>query len=803
MRDGKILETEKENGSFSFVRLLPGGKRCKTVIGFPAPGMVRVTHSLKNGMQPECPFVVLSSLRDMQALEEEDAFIITDGALSVSVLKKSGEIAFRNGAGETVLSLSSPELQEKPVVMYDYRDEEITFEESADGVRARTRVGTPRVDRMGLTGRQGICLDRDEAVYGLGSHEEGFGNLRGKCRGLYQHNMKACVPALVSVRGWELVFAMGGLMSWHDDETGTGMWVDCADTYDFYFLYKDGTYDGVMELYAQLTGHTPMPPASALGYIQSKERYKDAEEMISVVREYRRRNVPLDMIVLDWQSWPENQWGYKVFDRQRFPDPHGLTGQLHELGAEMMISIWPSMSGDRNENRTEMLQKGCMLPNQANYNAFLPEARALYWKQASEGLFRYGIDAWWCDCTEPFEADWHGNVKMEERERVQVNTDEARKYFDPTMLSAYSFWHSRGIWEGQRAETREKRVLNLTRSGYIGQHRYGTVVWSGDIAATWEVLARQVPEGMNYCATGEGGWTADTGAFFVAGRDPWFWHGDFDEGVNDPGYRELYTRWMQYSSCLPMMRSHGTDTPREIWCFGEKGSKYYDAIEKAIRFRYRLFPYLYSLLEQHHEKGRAFISFPALRYPNDPVLRDMKNEMMLGRDLLVRPVTEPMEFGSGGVKIERENTLVKVYLPKGETWYDWEKGEQYEGGQEICYDAPLDCLPLFVRGGTVLALSSVGRNTLDAAFGELEIVVYPGKDGSFCLYEDALKDYSYENGECARTEFFWNDKERSLTVGARIGQYEGMQPSRSATVHLISKEGCRVMLDGNRKKLQL
>lgn len=199
------------------------------------------------------------------------------------------------------------------------------------------------------------------------------------------------------------------------------------------------------------------------------------------------------MVVLDWQSWPQDQWGYKVFDPTRFPDARQMMHQLHERNVKLMISIWPSMQGDANANRKEMLDKGLMLGNRTIYDAFNPQARAVYWRQAYEGLFCHDVDAWWCDCSEPFESDWHGTTKPEPELRALINTGEARKYMDPGMLNLYSLYHSQGIYQGQREVTREKRVCNLTRSSYAGQHRYGTITWSGDVSATWETLRRHIP----------------------------------------------------------------------------------------------------------------------------------------------------------------------------------------------------------------------------------------------------------------------------------------------------------------------
>ena len=774
-----------------------GGKLLKTRLRFFEGGMLRVTHTLKEAFSEKQSDFTLPQKPVSPDRNGDNCF--SAGELKVRINGENSGLEIRNDRDQLLLKLPKAVMEETPVVLHDYSGNvDVRMESNVDGVRARTEEGAARTDRMGLRGRQYFAFAEDEGIYGLGSHEEGYGNLRGKSRNLYQHNMKACVPALVSTKGWELVFDMGGFMSFHDDPEGSYLWCECADEFDFWFLYGE-TFDRTMGLYARLTGTTPMLPAAALGYVQSKERYKDAEELISTVQEYRRREIPLDMIVLDWQSWPDGQWGYKVFDGTRFPDPKGMIDRLHDMDARFMISIWPSMSGEQNENRKEMIRKGYMLGNQTIYNAFLPEARKCYWKQANE-LFRHGVDAWWCDCSEPFEADWHGCIRMEEHERAAVNTGEARKYLDPTQLSAYSFYHSKGIYEGQRETREDKRVMNLTRSSWIGQHRFATITWSGDIAATWETLRRQVPEGLNFCATGESQWTVDAGAFFVAHGDSWFWSGDYLKGCEDLGYRELYTRWMQYSACLPIMRSHGTDTPREVWHYGEKGTQFYDAIENAIRFRYSLFPYLYSMNGKTWTDGVPMLRVPALQYPDDPTLRQISDEMMLGDSLLVRPVTEPMYYGPDSVPLENKTTVVSVYLPAGYDWYAFDTGDKYTGGQTISFDAPLNRIPVFVRGGSILPTVPVCQHTAAAAEAPLKLTVYPGKDAEFVLYEDSGDGYSYENGQYARTIFSWNDGKQELSVRTEASSWN--PPERTITAEVFGR-GKRISLSHEDRKYTL
>lgn len=364
-----------------------------------------------------------------------------------------------------------------------------------------------------------------------------------------------------------------------------------------------------------------------------------------------------------------------------------------------MVSIWPNMQGD-GPNQLEMRKQGFLLGDDSTHDARQEDARTLYWEQTQEGYFRFGVDAWWADCTEPFEADWKGAVKPGRAQRMKINVDEQKKYLDPEYVNSYSLLHSKGIYQGQRAANPGKRVLLLTRSASLGQQRYGVVTWFGDINATWQTLRRQIADGLNFCLTGNPRWNFDIGAFFVGSRDDlWFWKGDFPGGVDDLGYRELYVRWLQTGTFLPQMRAHGTETPRESWRFGEPGDDTYDVIVAFIRLRYRLLPYLYSL--QAWETSRHYTSMRALAFDfrHDKNTHDIDDQFMLGPTLMVCPVTEAMQFGPGSRPIENSNHSRRVYLPAGSDWYDFWTGQKYSGGQQIEMATPLEIVPLLVGPG--------------------------------------------------------------------------------------------------------
>ncbi|GAE94350.1 alpha-xylosidase [Gracilibacillus boraciitolerans JCM 21714] len=627
--------------------------------------------------------------------------------------------------------------------------------------------------------------DKEEALYGLGSHEEGVLNLRGTHQYLYQQNMKAVVPVLVSTNGYGIVVDSYSTMKFHDDIHGSYIWTDMDSEMDYYFVYGPG-FDQIVKNYRYLTGKAPLLPKWTFGYVQSKERYKTQEELISVIKEYRQRQIPLDLIVLDWRSWTGGDlWGgQKSFDPERFPNPTEMMEKIHKLNAKLMVSIWPIMNNE-GPNHLEMKQKGYLLGNKATYDAFNEEARNIYWKQANEGIFSHGTDAWWCDCTEPFEADWFGEIKLEPEERLFINTQEAKKYLDPGYINAYSLLHSKGLYENQRQTTERKRVVNLTRSSFAGQQKYSTITWSGDIAANWETMRNQIADGLNMCVTGIPYWTLDIGAFFVSNRDQWFWDGDYQEGCEDLGYRELYVRWLQYGAFLPMFRSHGTDTPREVWRFGEPGTPFYDTLVKYIKLRYRLLPYIYSVAGWVTHQDYTMMRTLAFDFRNDPNTYNVNDQYMFGPSFLVNPVTDPMYYESGSVEIEGVAKKRSVYLPAGTEWYDFWTNQRHRGGQTIEAHADLETMPLYVRAGSIVPIGPTIQYTAEESNDPLEIHVFKGKDGSFLLYDDEGDTYEYEKGAYATITLRWEDQNNCLVIEDRQGTYPGMKMSMKLLLIII------------------
>ncbi len=753
--------------------------------------IVRVRYALTQAFSTKKSMMIESAPSPSAAMdvsETAEAFVFSTPKLSIQINKQTGAFTYFDHSGQILTK--EPDRGGKTLIPTDVVksvfDEtvEAQIRQDADGVHAYAPSVRQVVDRQAFHTKLEFEWMPDEALYGLGSHEEGMMNLRGQHQYLYQQNMKVVVPALLSTRGYGILIDSYSLMKFHDDAFGSYIWTDVDDELEYYFIYGP-EFDQIVHSIRQLTGKATMLPRWSFGYIQSKERYVSQAELISVVKEYRERGLPLDCIVQDWKSWPNNLWGQKSFDLERFPDPKGMTDELHRMNARLMISIWPNMNPG-GDNWREMIQQGFMLGNKSTYDAFQDAARQLYWKQANEGLFAHGIDAWWSDCTEPFQADWNGVFKPEPEERLRINTGEAKRYLDPELINAYSLLHSQGIYEGQRKTGTDKRVVNLTRSAYAGQQRYGTITWGGDVSATWDTLRRQIADGLNFCATGLPYWTVDIGAFFVK-NDPklWFWNGDYNGGVEDMGYRELYVRWFQYAAFLPMFRAHGTDTPREIWRFGNPGDLMYEALAKFLRLRYRLMPYIYSLAGLTTQCDYTMMRALAFDFRADSATYDVDNQFMFGSALLVNPVTKPMYFAAESAVIDGVSKTREVYLPSGADWYDFWTGQRYTGGQTISADAALDMMPLYVRSGSIVPIGPEVSYADEQPNGTLELRIYPGQSGSFTLYEDECDNYNYEQGHFAITRLSWDEASRLFTLHERQGSYPGMPSSREFRIIIV------------------
>jgi alpha-D-xyloside xylohydrolase len=472
-----------------------------------------------------------------------------------------------------------------------------------------------------------------EAIYGLGQFQDGLMNYRGHDVTLFQQNVVAVVPMLVSTNNYGILWDNYSLTKFHDGREGASLWSKVADAIDYYFI-AGSDLDEVISGYRFLTGKAPMFGKWAYGYWQSKERYNNQEEIINVVKEYRKRKLPLDNIVQDWMYWGEHGWSALEFDLKKFPDPKGMIDTIHKYNTHIMISIWPNFASKTNVFK-EMESKGNLIGNKDDqtrglYDAYNENARDLYWEWLDKNMFSLGMDAWWMDATEP-EV---GGETLDE----QIVNFEAMGHNKLGSMSRYllpfSLMSTKGVYENQRRVTDKKRVFILTRSAYAGQQRFGAVTWSGDIHAQWDVFRNQISAGLNFCMTGIPYWTTDIGAFLP----------DNPLGNKDNAYREIYLRWFQYGVFNPIFRSHGSGTAREIWNFGGEDSWTYEPLLKFDNLRYRLLPYIYSMAWQVTDKDYTMMRSLAFDFNKDPNVYNIDNEYMFGPAFLVRPVTEKMYY---------------------------------------------------------------------------------------------------------------------------------------------------------------
>ena len=670
--------------------------------------------------------------------------------------------------------------------------------------------------------RQTFLLDKDEAIYGLGTIQNGKMNRRGEHKRMEQSNLEDFQNVLQSVKGWGLYWENYSPTQFDDDANGMTFDSEVGEGIDYYFMYG-GTADGVIALMRHLSGHVPMFPLWTYGFWQSKERYKSAAETEGIVDKYRELQVPLDGIIQDWQYWGSNYlWNAMDFLSEDFSNGKQMIRNVHQKHAHFMISIWASF-GPQTQQFRELNEKGLLLPIETwpqsglshiwppvmeypsgvkVYDAFSPVARDIYWKHLKR-LFDYGTDAWWMDSTDP---DFFNPRESDYEHKVTGGTWRS-------LRNAFPLETVRGVYEKQRKTSEEKRVFIMTRSAFAGQQHYGSNMWSGDVASSWDMLRKQVPAGLSFSLTGNPNFNTDIGGFFCGSYNT----KGSGSAPQNPQYQELYVRWMQYGLFCPVFRSHGADAPREIWQFGKKGEPVYDAIEKMIRLRYRFLPYLYSTAWQVTSANESYLRPLFSDFAADRRVWNVADEFMFGHSILAAPVVEAQytqeriirEDAMTGwdkkeVKPESENTTVNwsetktasKYLPKGVLWYDFWTNKTYKGGQAVTLQTSLDRVPMFVRAGSILPLGPEMQYVGEKAWDHLEIRIYPGADGSFTLYEDEGDNYNYEKGVYATIPFSWNDKTSSLTVGSRHGSYPGMLVSRQFTFVLPDGTSKNVSYNG-------
>ncbi len=561
------------------------------------------------------------------------------------------------------------------------------------------------------------------------------------------------------------------------EQNRLAFWSEMGDQIDYYFI-GGKSMDDVISGYRTITGKSQVMPKWAMGYWLSRERYKTQNELLAALEEYRKRHVPLDVIVQDWSYWPVDAWGSHEFDKERFPDPKGMIKDIHDKDARFMISVWPKFYMTTDHYK-ELDRIGAMYQQAIKdsirdwiypgyigsfYDAYNPEARKLFWSQMNEHLYGLGVDAWWMDASEPNVQD---NTDMDYRKKLCGPTylGPSTKYFN-----AYALMNAEAIYDGQRSVNPDNRVFLLTRSGFAGQQRYSTATWSGDIGTRWEDMRAQMSAGLNFAMSGIPYWTMDIGGFCVEKR-----YEQAKEGSEDlDEWRELNTRWYQFGAFCPLFRSHGQYPYREIYNIAPENTPTYQSMKYYTELRYRLMPYIYSMAGMTHFNDYTIMRALVMDYTDDKSTYNICDQFMFGPAFMVCPVHHYKERNR------------EVYFPAG-VWYDYYTGKSVAGGTSRMVAAPYERIPLFVRGGSIIPTGKLIQSTAEEQ-RDLTIYVYTGADATFSIYEDNGVTYAYEKGEYSTVSLSYKESGKTLTIGTRSGSFPEMVAERNIKVVFVTPE---------------
>ena len=596
-----------------------------------------------------------------------------------------------------------------------------------------------------------------------------------------------------------------------NEQEKLSFWSEMGNEINYFFIHG-ASMDDVISGYRTVTGKSQVMPKWAMGFWQSRERYKTQHELLENLQEFRKRQIPIDNIVQDWSYWRVESWGSHDFDSIRFPDPKGLVDSVHAMNAKIMISVWPKFY-ITTKHYKQFDEKGWMYQQAVKdsirdwiypgyigsfYDAYAEGARKLFWQQMEEKLYPLGFDAWWMDASEPNIQD---NTDMDYRKKLCGPTalGPSTKYFN-----AYALMNAEAIYDGQRAVDPDKRVFLLTRSGFAGIQRYSTAVWSGDIGTRWEDMKAQISAGLNFAIAGIPYWTMDIGGFSVERRyenAQRLFDATGQENEDMKEWRELNTRWYQFGAFVPLFRAHGQFPYREVYNIAPENHPAYQSILYYNKLRYRLMPYIYSLAGMTYLNDYTIMRALVMDYGRDAVVNDISDQYMFGNALMVCPV------------YEYKATNREVYFPETSGWYDFYTGKYIEGGQRLQVDAPYAKIPLFVPEGSIIPIGPEIQYTSEKQPESITLYVYGGKNGSFTLYEDEGVNYNYEKGRYATIPLTYHDTAKTLIIGERKGDFEGMLKERMFNVVFINQDspkafdpdasGTEVKYSGNKQEIKL
>ena len=727
-----------------------------------APGIVRITLSLDKTFALRPPGVGISASADEAGwthTSSAEGDVYRSGEMVVRVApyykwKASGSSAdiAKYFTGSTPgVGITIDRADGKPLLRM--QGWEMAVPNHKDGnadVLYDRRSGDDPFYEVGAT----FAAPADEHYYGLGQNQQGSLDLRGRsleCAHDYTAaaGPSVCVPFMVTNKGYGLLWDNPSKTRVDFAFNEQTKWTSQVGQRVSFFVVAGDTYDKIYEGYRLLTGSVPMLPKSAYGYIQCKQRYSSQKEILDVARGYRDRHLPADVMVVDWFYF--TKMGQMDMDPRFWPDPKAMNDELHKLGFHSMISVWPRFVPEDRYYDT-LLKNGWFehladgtptngLPYDhagSDIDTTNPAAGRWFWDTVRDNFVTKGFDAFWADETEP-DLPPNGSY---------LHVGPGTEYFN-----VYPFFHTQALYDGFRRDLPDRRALILSRDAYLGAQHNGAIFWSSDIYPTWDTLWRQVPTGIDFVASGMPYWSTDIGGWqylpysHKPERSPLIDPSDARANVGHyDDYPELYVRWFEYATFQPNMRAHGSRNFNEVWSYGKQAEP---ILEKYLRLRYQLMPYIYSLGYFSHQTGAPFMRGLFMDFGSDPNVTNIGDEFMFGPDLLIAPVTEQGRTGR------------EVYLPAGTDWYNFWTNERVHGGQRVSVSAPIDTLPIFVRAGSILPLGAPILST-DEKQAISEVRVYPGADGDFTLYSDDGQTYAYENGKSQITHLHWSNANARL-----------------------------------------
>lgn len=600
---------------------------------------------------------------------KEDGAILKNGKIEAKILN-NGKIEIRNSKGKMLL-------EER------WRNRRDVCDPSCSAIEVEGREFRPNVGGDYHVTYRFESLSRDEKIYGMGQYQQPYLNLKGMDLELAHRNSQASVPFAISSLGYGFL--------WNNPAVGRVVFGNNMTSFEAYgtkvidyWIVAGDTPAELVESYASVAGTVPMMPEYGLGFWQCKLRYQTQEELLNVAREYKRRNLPLDLIVIDFFHWPyQGDW---KFDPEYWPDPDVMVEELNAMGVKLMVSIWPTV--DRlSENFDEMMEKGYLIRTERGYRVGLnfegstihfdptnPEAREYVWGKVKKNYYEKGIRVFWLDEAEP---------------EYSVYDFDNYRYHRGTDLeigNIYPVEYARTFYEGMENEG-QTNIVNLLRCAWAGSQKYGALVWSGDIASSFDSMKNQLAAGLNMGIAGIPWWTTDIGGFH--GGDP-----------NDPAFRELFVRWFQWGAFCPVMRLHGDREPRqpmmglfrgahcasgadnEVWSYGDE---VYEICCKYLQIREGLRDYTRELMSDAHEKGTPVMRTLFYEFPDDEKCWIVEDEYMYGDKYLVAPIL------AAGVQSKT------VYFPEGASWKCFNSDKVYEGGTTAEVSVSIEDMPVFEK----------------------------------------------------------------------------------------------------------